>query len=200
MPKNKTDENKIPDAIRHELLDVIDTELNGCHFSQPFEVLGKWYTLRTLDPAEEAWADALVDGDTLYQTARNRRAPYVAAALVGIGRSEDKIVPVEELFKAPDDLPEIQLFLLREEEKYEAAWRRLEVLKWLADKNKHGPYVEELYSSYLEVHEKRTLALRAIDPLSETPEAEASESSDGTSSDTSLPEKEFLSPIPAFGK
>jgi hypothetical protein len=177
----------IPAAKRHKLLGIIDGELRGAHTKDTFEVLGHKYVLRTLDPVEEAWADSYVNGENFYQTARNRRAPYVAAALKAIDDT-----PVEELFTPPDDLPEMQRELIDSSEEFRATWLRDEVLKWLVSKDKHGPYVQMLYHCYLEVDTKRGEAFDNLDPLSKSRRT-------GGQSNTSSPEKESSSPTQASG-
>lgn len=177
-------DEKKPTAKRHRLLDIIDNELQGAHHSKTYEVLGHSYTLRTLDPDDEAWADGNVTGDNFYQTARNRRIPYIAAAIVAIDGTS-----VEQLFLPPTDMPEIERRLYDESSAYKKVWLREQALTWLRDVHKHGPYVQELYGHVLDLESERGEALRKLDPLrAKTP--------DGGSSDMSSPEKESVLPTP----
>ena len=170
---------------RHKLLDIIDNELGGAHTAEDFKVLNHTYRLRSLDPEDEEWADANVKGDNFYQTARSRRAPYVAAALVAMDG-----VPVEKIFTPPADMPELQRKMYDEEPKFRKMWIAEQVLAWLMNPKKHGPFVQELYGHYLTLEEKRVEALRKLDPL-------LAKTRTGGSSDTSSPEKESSSPTPA---
>lgn len=188
------DDKFLPDAKRHALLDVISGELAGAHCEADFEVLGHKYRLRTLDPQEEAWADRYVDGQNFYQTAKNRRAPYVAAALVGVygpdsETKEERLFRVDELFTPSDDMPDIQRALIDSNSEFYATWLRDEVLKWLVAKDKHGPYVQQLYARFLELEQMRNEALENLDPLSR--------GRDGKLSSTSLLGKASSSTTPA---
>lgn len=177
---------EIPTAKRHALLDIIGKELAGAHHEKVFEVLGHKYAMRTLDPQEESWADSYVRGDNFYQTARNRRAPYVAAAIQAIDG-----VAVETLFTFPDTASDLEAKLFSSSPEYRRAWHREQVLTWLVDRDKHGPFVQHLYQSYLEIDGQRTEALENLDPLLKTTRT-------GGSSNTSSLEKESSSQIPAL--
>jgi len=162
----------LPRKKKHKLLAAIDSKLKGAHVVDEVEVLGDKYKMRTLDPSEEAWADQHVRGDNFYQTARNRRAPYVAASLIALWEEPDeenpegRWVPVEELF-APDtdDLEKYEEMLLQDETLH-SNWIRSEVFEWLTDKDKHGPYVQELFAFYITLENRRNEALEHLDPLS----------------------------------
>jgi hypothetical protein len=158
----------LPDAKRHEVLRTISQELTDCHTARECVIYGHKYALKTLDPFEEIWADGCIDGDNVYQFARNRRAPYLAAAITAI---DD--IPVEKLFVATEEF---------EEKMLEKAWRRREMLRWLIE-GKHGDFIQKLWAEYLIIEEKRTHALENLDPLSKT-------TPNGESLATFSPEKE----------
>jgi hypothetical protein len=83
-------------------------------------------------------------------------------------------------------MPDLQRDLIEGNEEFHEAWLREEMLKWLIEKDKHGPFVQELYRCYIEIEDDRAKALENLDPLSKkTPT--------GGSSDTSSQEKESSS-------
>ena len=191
MTEEKKDNkfDRIPTAKRHKLLDTISDGLRGAHVTRVFKVLGFKYRMKTLDPHEESWADGYVEGQNFYQTARSRRAPYVAASITHIGEmdtADKELTPRAKLFDVPDDMPDLQRDLIEGNEEFHEAWLREEMLKWLIEKDKHGPFVQELYRCYIEIEDDRAKALENLDPLSKkTPT--------GGSSDTSSQEKESSS-------
>ena len=166
----------IPRKKKHKLLKAIDSRLKGAHVIDEVTVLGVRYKMRTLDPSEETWADSYVAGENFYQTARARRAPYVAASLLAIWDDEraevnedgDGWVPVTELFAASTDELEPYQQTLLENEVFHANWTRTEVLAWLTDEDKHGPFVQQLFSFYIELENRRNEALENLDPLSKS--------------------------------
>ena len=174
MTDNTKPKPKMLPSKKHKLLKAIDSKLRGAHVEDEVTVLGTKYKMRTLDPSEESWADQLVTGENFYQTARNRRAPYVAASMLAIWQDptedepEGKWVTVEDLF-APDkeELEDYQVTLL-ENPKFFSNWIRTEVFEWLTDKDKHGPYVQELYTFYISLENRRNEALENLDPLSKS--------------------------------
>jgi len=176
--KKKIDEQWAgpPKAKRHPVLDDIKNELTGCHVHDIFEVSGRKYELRTLTPLEESWADGFVDGQNFYQTGRNRRAPYVAAALVSIDG-----VAMTELFVFPTDEASEGMNELMKDKAFADGWRRREALDWLTQSSQPS-VLDELWACYLELSERRNKALETVGPLSKrTPT--------GESSPTSLPVK-----------
>jgi hypothetical protein len=165
-----------PRAKVHPLRAQIGQELRGCQSQEDFVVCGRTYTLRTLWPVEEEWADSLVDGSTIYQAGRNRRAPYVAAALVAVDG-----VPVQELFQLPDDTPDELRNLYLSAPDALVSWRRSEVFRWLKEEVQ-PPVLAELWGSYQVLEERRREALEKIGPLS-------TRTAPPPSSPTSSPEK-----------
>ena len=165
----------IPRKKKHKLLEAIDAKLRGAHVIDEVTVTGDRFQMRTLDPTAESWADLQVRGENFYQTARNRRAPYVAASLVAMWDDGDpetdegpRWVPVEEIFAPDEDELETYQQTLLENEPFHANWVRSEVMEWLTDKDKHGPYVQELFSFYISLEDRRNEALENLDPLSKS--------------------------------
>lgn len=186
--EKKNAKAEMPEAERHKLLDAIDSELRGAHKEQNFELLGRTYRLKTLDPAEESWADSYVAGNNFYQTARNRRAPYVAAALVSIDN-----IPVDQLWKMPEDAPALHKKLYDENKEFHKNWLHEQILSWLINPAKHGPIVQFLWACYLDLDTERSDALEELDPL-------LKKTRTGGSSSTSSLEKESSSLTPASGE
>ena len=88
-----------PRAKPHPLREQIAAQIQGAQIEDTFSIAGRRYTLRTLWPFEETWADGLITGANFYQTGRNRRAPYVAASLQAIdGVSVRELYQLEKLW------------------------------------------------------------------------------------------------------
>jgi hypothetical protein len=151
-----------PKANQHPLLQQLSAQLHGTEAQEAFTISGHTYTLRTLTPFEESWADGFVDGANFYQTGRNRRAPYVAAALMTIDN-----VSVKELFQLPDDADAETKQLVQASSVLEDDWRRREVLRWLVV-SIPSPVLAELWTSYQTLEVKRNESLEKIGPLSAT--------------------------------
>ena len=149
-----------PRAKAHPLLDSLGAQLTGTQTSDTFEVSGHKYTLRTLTPLEESWADGFVGGENLYQAGRNRRAPYVAAALEGVDGTS-----VRELFVLPENTPEDMRETYGKSPEAYADWRKREVLRWVREVMP-PPVLGELWTAYQELEGRRTEALEKIGPLS----------------------------------
>jgi hypothetical protein len=150
----------MPKAKRHDVLDALAAELRGCNTTKEFEIAGHKYGLRTLTPREEGLADGYVTGANFYQTGRNRRGPYVAAALDSIDG-----VSIKELFQRPDDEEETMEALLDSDVDFEDNWRIGEVLRWLVA-NVPPAVLSELWQCYQELERQRNEALEGIGPLS----------------------------------
>lgn len=149
-----------PRAKTHPLLDSLGAQLGGTTTSETFEVSGHKYTLRTLSPLEESWADGFVAGENLYQAGRNRRAPYVAASLEAIDGTS-----VRELFVLPENTPDDMKETYARSPEAISDWRRREVLRWVREVMP-PPVLAELWVAYQELEKKRTEALEKIGPLS----------------------------------
>lgn len=174
----------MPQAKEHQLLADLQNELQGCHKQTEVQVFGTWYKLRTLDPLDEDWTVIHVSGDSLYAAGKTRRAPTIAAALVAIGKTRNAMIPVEELFQLPDNLPVTERQRYEENPHLFQAWRRTAILDWLHRPNaSHERVLAELYRAYLVLSQERDEALGALDPLSKSAPS-------GASSNSSLPEKE----------
>ena len=150
-----------PRAKEHPLLKQLTGELRGCAMSETFDVAGHKYTLRSLSPLEESWADGHVDGQNLYQAGRNRRAPYVAAALEAIDG-----VNVRELFALPETgiEPAVREVYLNND-MFLTDWRRGQVLRFVAE-DLQPEVLMQLWNSYLELAGRREEALEKLGPLS----------------------------------
>jgi hypothetical protein len=193
QPPPVTDEGvnwaNLPRAVRDDYLNTVSAGLAGCHKQDTFEVFGTWYTLRTLDPADEGWTLQFIAGGDAYAVGKSKRAPVVAAALVALGPAPDKTKPVEALFKVPADLPEVPKKLIEGSKFFERDWRRTEVLRWLTDPEQHEMLSAVLYDRYLSLERKRNAALEALSPLSKGTRS-------GGSPDTSSAEQADSSPTP----
>jgi hypothetical protein len=181
---------KLPRAKRDAMLTDYSQALKGCHKQGTFSAFGMFYTLRTLDPADETWTLQFIQGEDYYALGKSRRPPTVAAAIVAMGRDEKSMKPVEELFQIPPDLPEVSKHLITRSEFFERDWRRTEVLRYLMEPENHETVIAYLYNCYLGLERERNEALGALDPLSKKIPT-------GASSDTSLPEPAGSSPTPA---
>jgi hypothetical protein len=156
-------------AEQHPLLAKLKDQLRGVEVTEKFLIAGTEYTLHTLTPYEESWADGFVDGQNFYQTGRNRRAPYVAASLDAISG-----ISIKELFKMPADMPQDTKDVLGASPVFEDDWRRREVLRWIVE-NVPPAVLAELWTSYQTIDGKRTESLEKIGPLSaRTPSGESS--------------------------
>jgi hypothetical protein len=183
VENGKVNWGKLPTAVRHQYVQELTARLAGCHKEDVFEVFGTWYKLRTLDPTDTDWTYQFVQGGDLYSIAQSKRAPSVAAALRGFGPEKDKILPIEELFKIPSDLPETTQKLIEGSKYFERDWRRLEVFKWLTAPNEgQDELIKVLYDRLLSLHNQRDAALGALGPL-------AKKTLTGASSATSSPEQ-----------
>lgn len=168
-----------PRAEEHPLVGDIERQMSGAQVRDATMVCGRRYELETLWPHEESWADGYVSGTNFYQTGRNRRIPYVAAAL----RSVDG-VSVEELFKLPASAPAEMKEEAAQNPALLTSWRREQiVLRLGGDKPWLQPsVVAELWLFYQELEQRRASVLEKIGPLS-------TRVSDGASSPTSSPAK-----------
>lgn len=152
-----------PKAKDHPLLQDLAKQVEGCEIRGDFQICGHTYTLETLGQEEEYWADQYVVGGTLYQTGRNRRVPYVAAALRAIDGTA-----VEELFR-PDDMPEEMRKAFAEDDGLVRRWRREAILNRIQDPERpifSPPVLNELWVSYQTLVGRREAALEKIGPLS----------------------------------
>jgi len=166
-----------PQAEEHPLLKDLQVQMDGTQIRDTTTICGHAYTMETLWPHEEAWADGYVNGLNFYQAGRSRRLPYVVAAL----RALDG-VSVADLFKLPASTPKD----MREQyEKTPAlldAWRRDQLFQRLAGERPllAPDVVSELWAFYQKLEERRRASLEKIGPLSPRED-------DGVSSPTSLP-------------
>lgn len=161
---NKTTWLNPPKAKDHPLLQDMEAQFRGTQIKEAFPICGRTYELETLWPHEEFWADQYVTGGTLYQTGRNRRAPYIAAAL----RSIDG-VPVQELFQLPADVPEDMRAAYMQDPKLVDRWRKEELLRRIQDPEHPivaAPVLDQLWLSYQALLKRREEALEKIGPLS----------------------------------
>lgn len=153
------EKNGMPTAKKHAVLEQLARELRGARTQETFEVYGRKYTLQCLDPGQESWADGFVTGQSLYQTGRNRRAPYVAAALLAVEGT-----PIKELFQLPPDTEQAMREMLQQADGVlEGEWRRQQVLKWLVT-DLSPPVLDALWDNYLTLVEKQKEALDALHP------------------------------------
>lgn len=168
-----------PKAEEHPLLRDLEVQMGGAQIRDTIEVVGRKYTLETLWPWEESWADGYVGGINFYQTGRNRRVPYVAAALRAIDG-----VSVAELFKLPDSTPQEMRDQFDKSPELLAAWRRDAIFQRLSGDRPllSPPVLGELWTFYQELEERRNASLEKIGPLSKRADA-------GQSSPTSSPAK-----------
>lgn len=168
----------LPKADEHPLLKDLETQMHGSQIRDDITLYGRRYTLETLWPWEETWADTYVDGANLYQAGRSRRVPYVAAALRAIDG-----VPLELLFKVPATLSLDEKKLL-DDPRMALAWRRDQLYRRLAGEPPLFPpeVIAELWVFYQSLEERRRQSLEKIGPLS-------TGAGDGASSPTSSPEK-----------
>jgi hypothetical protein len=182
---------RLPKAKRHKAVTNLSQRLKGCHKTGQIDLYGVRYVLRTIDPSEEDWTLPFVKGDDFYSTAKSKRGPTVAAAIVGWGDIDEdgnaEIVPIEDLFEVPEDMPEATMKLIKGSKRFERNWRRAEVLRWLSEPENHEMLTAQLYDRYLELDKERNEALVALDPLRK-------KAPTGQSSATSSPEKESSSP------
>jgi hypothetical protein len=184
----------VPKAKRHRLLRDVSARLRGCHQTGTFDVFGTRYVLRTLAPNEESWTVQYVQGNDFFSAAKTKRAPTVAAAIVAVGELDESgacdVLPVEQLFEMPDDMPKGTRQLIEANDAFRKDWLRGEVLRWLVEPENHEAVIATLYDHYLGLEEKRNEALGALRPLSKRTPI-------GGSSATSSPEKESSSATPA---
>lgn len=182
---NKTlaDWLKTPPAKRGAKAMAVSTVLRGKHVQDDFEAFGVTYTLRTLEPWEETWADGLVPAGSGYQTGQAIPRAYLAAALVAIDGS-----PVEAEFQVPDELdPEMRKILVGDDVVLRD-WRTRQVFAWVQH-DLQPEVIETLWQGYVTLCMRRKSLLEGLVRLStRTPSS--------GSSGTSLLEKESSSPIP----
>ncbi|APU88889.1 hypothetical protein Rctr197k_069 [Virus Rctr197k] len=168
-----------PQAEEDPLLRDLETQMAGTQIRDTTTVCGHVYELETLWPHEESWADGYVAGQNFYQTGRNRRLPYIAAALRSIdGKS------MSVLFKLPAETPQEMRDQFAKNPELLASWRREQVFMRLGGARPMLPpaVLSELWVFYQELEERRRAALEKIGPLS-------TRGDDGVSSPTSSQEK-----------
>lgn len=155
----------MPDAPDHPMLAALMTQMSGQQIVKTVEVFGVKYELSTLWPYEEAWADSLVEGMSAYQTARNRRFPYLAASIRSING-----VTVREMFRLPDDTPEGVRRALEETPEAMTGWRRLQLYRRLAGAPPLlvPPAVAALWVEYNGLEDMRAASLEKLAPFSMT--------------------------------
>jgi hypothetical protein len=161
------------------MLRDLEVQMGGAQIRDTVETCGHKYTLETLWPWEESWADGYVNGINFYQTGRNRRTPYIAAALRAIDG-----VSVSELFKLPANTPQEMLDTFEKQPDLLAAWRRDAVFQRISGPQPllSPPVLAEIWIFYQELEERRNASLEKIGPLSKRAD-------DGVSSPSSSPAK-----------
>jgi len=169
MTTDTNTKKNLPKFKRHKLLKDLDTRLKGQHITDEFEVCGAKFKLRTLSGGDEDWADGYVKGANFYQSARSRRAPYLAAALVAMyDDEEDRWVPFEELIVAdPDALTSAEAEVLEDEALAKEA-HRAALIEWILNEDKNGNFIQELYSKHVELEKRRDEAMENMVPLSKS--------------------------------
>lgn len=169
-----------PQAEESPELDALTQMMLGAQIRDTFEICGVTFELRSLWPYEERWADGKVAGGNFYQTGRSARPAYVAASLVAInGRL------VAELFTLPKDTPPEMLEQYNKEPTLLEEWRRDQLFARIMSRDKPlfaPPVLNELWTSYQVLEERRKEALTKIGPLSKR-------TNDGASSLSSSPAK-----------
>lgn len=184
--KNLADWLQVPKAKRGAKVGAISDVLRGKHVSGPVVAYGVTYTLRTLEPWEETWADGIIASGTAFQAGNAIPKAYLAAALLAIDGS-----PVEAEFAVPDGLdPEVRKVLV-EKPDILRDWRWRQVHEWICH-DLQPEVITLLWEGYVELCMQRKSLLEGIPGLSQgTPS--------GRSSGTSLPVRESSSPTQASG-
>lgn len=163
---------------KHELLATINRELSGIATTGTAEIGGHKYGLVVLNRAEESYAKTLFTDDTNFvQYFSDTSLPTLSVAL----RSIDSVT-VEELFgDVPDDTAETERPKTDDDK---TRLVRTNVRNWLA--SKPGPFVNQLWLTYIELKGKVHEALGELGPLSK-------KTSISEPKPTSSPEKELSS-------
>ena len=169
-----------PRAKAHPMRTKLAEQMQGAQVTDTFTIAGNKYTLRTLWPYEENWADARVVGVNIYQNGRSRRPAYVAASIVAVNG-----VSVDEMYQLPDSASkELRETFEKDKAAYDD-WRRQQIfldMTSTTDPVFAPPVVSELWQCYLVLEARRNELLEKIGPLS-------ARTADGASSVTSLLEK-----------
>ena len=152
-----------PKADEDPLIQDLAVQMAGTQIRDATTICGHQYELETLWPHEESWADGYVGGGNFYQTGRNRRLPYLAAALRAIDGK-----PISVLFKLPASTPAEMREQFEKNPELVAAWRRDQIFQRLGGSNPmlSPAVVAELWIFYQELEERRRAALEKIGPLS----------------------------------
>lgn len=166
MTSNRTASNRLnlPQAEEHPLLKDLTAQMMGAQVRDDLTTCGHTYTMETLWPYEEAWADNYVSGENIYQVGRSRRLAYVAASLRAIDG-----VSVSQLFKLPDSTPEATRAEFEANPLMFGVWQRDQLLQRLLSETSPmlSPQVlTELWVFYQNLDERRQASLEKIGPLS----------------------------------
>jgi hypothetical protein len=172
--------NRMPRAKRARIIQDITTQLRGTHLQDSFEHYGHTYTLSTLEPMEEGWAEEQVVGVNAFQFGKAVRAPRLAAALRAVDGT-----PVKDLFEMPTEMdPNIRGLITGSKEATEA-WLRSEINLWIQE-DWQPELITALYDNYLALGQRRAQSLEHLRPTPPTTPT-------GGSSATSSHEKESSS-------
>jgi hypothetical protein len=160
--QKKSEPVRLPKAKRSALINTITAEIRGAQLRRTVTVSGRTYTLATLSPKEETWANTKVPGVTPIAVARNQKAPFSAVALRAIDG-----VPVEQHFQLPDASemdPDLHAAIVADKELLEE-WRKEQILEWL-QLDSSSEIVAALFGLYSEMTLEREAALKVMRPFS----------------------------------
>lgn len=156
--------------IDNDLFEV-EQMLQGAQKTADVQFLGKTWVFTSLDDFWESWALSEMPAvEDVYLRHRLRKAPYVAAAFIGLRQEDGSIKSVEDMFKPKGSAnAAISNLTVRTRQ----AWARKQFLLWLrsgsrneARSGQHGDLVERLFNEGVMVAANQNReALSKIDPF-----------------------------------
>lgn len=148
----------------------VEALLEGAQAEVDVEFAGKVWVFGSIDDFWESWAlSEMPSVDDVWVRHRLRKAPYVAAAFLGIRQPDGSLKEVTELFK-----PKVSNVMMRNlGGKARLGWSRGQFLLWLRAGSKnttrsgqHGDMVEKFFQQGVMIAtQKNREALAKVDPF-----------------------------------
>ena len=134
---------------------------------------GVKFWLETLNYDSETWADQFVRTkiEEMFNTEgaisliKQRRVPYIAAAITGIQMPNGELETKEQLFSYPDDMSKELVEQLESNPVNKKYWLNKNMLLFFAQKS-NAQFIEPLWSKYQQMLKRRALAVNEIENLS----------------------------------